>query len=149
MRWITLRPASAKNSSGMATPIANETVSSTVSMPIRPVDPATMMAASTGPAHGTNTAPSASPTPKPLRAFDTSRCGIQEKGFSRIRSKRGTISPTPISTSTAMPTHRRMSCGRLSAPMMSEPARVTIVKLVTSPRITRYGTPAGRRRGSV
>ena len=46
--------------------MANEIVSATVSRPIEPVAPATTMAASTGPAQGTYSTPSASPNPKPL-----------------------------------------------------------------------------------
>lgn len=108
-----------------------------ISGPMRPVDPATMIAASIGPAHGTNTAPSASPTAKPLRWFETCFCGIQENGFSSSRSTAGMSRPTPMRISTAMPTQRMMSCGSPSAPRITEPTSVTSVNEVTSPRITR------------
>ena len=138
-RSATRRPARAKTSSGRAAPIANETVSTTVSTPMRPVEPATVIAASTGPAQGTYTAPSARPSGNPPRSVPTFRCGIHENGFSSSCSKRGTMSPTPISTSTTMPAQRSTSCGRPSRPRMSEPTSVNRLKLTTSPAITRYG----------
>ena len=52
-RSATPRPASANASSGMAVPTAKARVSATVVAPIRPVAPATVIAASTGPAQGT------------------------------------------------------------------------------------------------
>ena len=59
-------PASAKTSNGSAAPTANDSVSAMVGSPIVPVAPAMTMAASTGPAHGTYSTPSARPSPKPL-----------------------------------------------------------------------------------
>ncbi len=53
MRSATPRPARANASNGMAVPIAKATVSATVRSPILPVAPATVIAARTGPAHGT------------------------------------------------------------------------------------------------
>ena len=58
-RPATRRPANAKTSGGIAAPSANETVSTTVPTPISPVAPATVMAASMGPGHGTYSSPSA------------------------------------------------------------------------------------------
>ena len=66
-RWVMPRPASAKASSGIAVPTAKPRVRPTVRRPMWPVAPATVMAASTGPAHGTKTAPRAIPRTKPLR----------------------------------------------------------------------------------
>ena len=60
------RPASANTSSGNAVPIANAAVRTRIGRPMDAVPPATTMAASTGPAHGTYSAPKVSPSPKPL-----------------------------------------------------------------------------------
>ena len=46
--------------------MAKEIVNATVSRPMDPVAPATTIAARTGPAQGTYSTPSASPSPKPL-----------------------------------------------------------------------------------
>jgi hypothetical protein len=137
MRRTTPRPASANTRSGIATPSENETVSTTVPASMRPVDPATMIAASTGPAQGTKTVPRASPTPNPPRSFETSRRGIHWNGRSRRCSSRGTIRATPSTASTTIPAHRRKLWGKPSAPSTSEPASVTAVKLTISPAITR------------
>ena len=52
-RSVTPRPARAKKKRGMATPTAKEIANATVSAPTLPVEPATLIAVSTGPAHGT------------------------------------------------------------------------------------------------
>ncbi len=97
-----------------------------------------MIAASTGPAQGTNTAPSASPTPYPLPLFVTSlRRASLWKGFSSSCSKRGTSSPTPMAMSTAMPDPANDVLRQMQPPSRSEPTSVTSVKLVISPAITR------------
>ena len=65
-RSATPRPANAKASSGKAVPIANVAVRIRMGGPMDAVPPATTIAASTGPAHGTYSAPSVKPSPKPL-----------------------------------------------------------------------------------
>lgn len=52
-RSVTRRPARAKARRGIAVPAAKESARATVSAPMRPVEPATITAASTGPAQGT------------------------------------------------------------------------------------------------
>ncbi len=49
----------------------------------------------------------------------------------------GKISPTPITVNVASAVHRIASWGRCSAESSAEPARVTTLKLPTSPAITR------------
>ena len=58
-------PARATASSGIAVPTANAAVTKTAVSPTRCVAPTTVMAASTGPAHGTYSTPSASPSTNP------------------------------------------------------------------------------------
>ena len=69
------RPASAKISSGTAAPAAKPAVSPIVPRPMCPVAPATVIAASTGPAQGTKTAPSAIPRTNPLPPVPNRCCG--------------------------------------------------------------------------
>ena len=104
-----------------------------------PVAPASTMAASTGPAHGTNSTPRARPRPNPLRPSLALNWGMRANGFSRICSNCGTIRPIPIRVRATMPAHRIASCGRCSSVRSADPARVTMLKLRTSPAITRYG----------
>jgi hypothetical protein len=63
-RSATRRPARAKNSSSTAAPTANAMINTIVGSPTEPVAPPRTMAASTGPAHGTYSTPSA---PGPVR----------------------------------------------------------------------------------
>jgi len=72
-----------------------------------------------------------------LRSVPTYFCGISEKGFSSSRSTAGTKSATPMRASTMMTAQRSTSCGRPSSESSADPIRVTRLKLVTSPRITR------------
>ncbi|BBN50198.1 hypothetical protein JPH1_46730 [Mycobacterium avium subsp. hominissuis] len=74
-RWATRRPASAKASSGSAFPAANVAVNTSAPGPIEEVPPATTIAASTGPAHGTYSAPNVRPRPKPSAPGRLWRCG--------------------------------------------------------------------------
>jgi len=120
-------------------PIANDTVNAMVPTPIVPVAPASTMAASTGPAQGTNNTPRARPRPNPLRPSLALNCGIRANGFSRISSNCGKISPIPMTVSATMPIHRNASCGRCSSDSNADPASVTTLKLTTRPAITRYG----------
>ena len=88
-----------------------------------PVAPAMTMAASTGPAHGTYSTPSASPSPKPLLPEPNCFCGSLENGFSSSASNFGKINPMPIITNAISATHRMASCGRCSSDSSAEPAR--------------------------
>src|ERR1700753_2312310 len=148
-RSATPRPASAKISSGNAVPTAKARVSATVVTPIRPVAPATVIAASTGPAHGTYTAPRARPSTKPPWPEPTRRCGIQVNGRSSRSWTRGTIMATPTSTSTTRPTQRMMSLGSGSTLRNRVPSSVNAAKLRVSPATTRYGRDPGPRDGPV
>ena len=90
--------------------------------PMVPVAPATTIAASTGPAHGTYSTPSARPSPKPLLPEPNCFCGSLENGFSRSASNCGKINPRPITTSATSATQRMASCGRCSSDSSAEPA---------------------------
>ena len=74
------RPASAKASSGIAVPTAKPRVRPTVRRPMWSVAPATVMAARTGPAHGTKTAPRAIPRTKPLPPVPADALGEAVEG---------------------------------------------------------------------
>src|SRR6202453_4130407 len=138
-RSATRRPASAKISSGTTAPTAKDNVNAIVGNPIEPVAPARTIAASTGPAHGTYSTPSASPSPKPPLPEPNCFCGSQENGFSSSASKGGKINPTPIATRATNPNPRMASCGRWRRDTHADPATVTALKLTTRPAITRYG----------
>ena len=112
--------------------------------PICAVAPATTIAASTGPAHGTYSTPSARPRPKPLVRDAICFCGRRANGRSSSSSKRGKIRPSPIATNATSATQRIASCGRCSNDSSAEPTRVTRLKLSTSPAITRYGRDTSR-----
>ena len=146
-RSATRRPARAKISSGITAPTANDAVNAMVGNPIEPVAPARTMAASTGPAHGTYSTPSASPSPKPLLPEPNCFCGSRENGFSSSVSTDGKINPTPIATSATNANHRMASCGRCSSDSNADPAKVTVLKLTTRPAITRYGRSDSAREG--
>ena len=139
------RPASAKNSSGIAVPTPKATVSATVCAPIFPVAPATVIAASTGPAHGTYTAPRASPRMNPPCSPVTRSCGIRAKGRSSSSSTRGKSIAIPSRTSTTRPAQRMMSCGSGSALSTRVPSSVMRLKLNARPATIEYGRSRARR----
>src|ERR1700689_2678903 len=146
-RSATRRPASAKISSGTTAPTAKDDVNAIVGNPIEPVAPARTIAASTGPAHGTYSTPSASPSPKPLLPEPNCFCGSQENGFSSSASRGGKINPTPIATRATNPNHRMACCGRCSSDSNADPATGAALKLTTRPAITRYGRSDSAREG--
>ena len=143
MRSPILFPASANTSNGADAPRANATVSTTVDQPMSPVAPATVTAASTGPAQGTYTAPSAMPTTKPPRpralfCRNTGR-GRYSKGLSTRCPSCGTIMPSPTSTNRVMPIQRRIPVGKPRAPSTTVPSKVMAEKLSAMPATTRKG----------
>ena len=105
-----------------------------------PVPPATTIAASTGPAHGTYSAPSVRPSPKPLLPLTVRPVA----GFARTAVRSGASAAgrsvrdrSAVSVTSAA--HRIASWGRCRADNSAEPASVTTLKLQTRPAITRYG----------
>ena len=99
------------------------------------------MAAITGPAHGTYTAPSARPRTNGPPALDGSGCGSRVNGCCRTRCTAGTTRPSPARNSTISPAQRSTPAGRCSAVTSSDPVRVSTAKLSTRPATIRTAPP--------
>ena len=100
-----------------------------------------MTEASTGPAQGTNAAPSTRPRPKPALS-PVVRGARRAKGCSRTSMTFGTIIPMPTATSSTMPAQRIAGCGRCSRLSSAEPATVISMNDVTRPATIRRGRRA-------
>ncbi len=152
-RWVNSLPATATTNSGTAAPAANAAVRNTAVQPTRWVAPTTVMAASIGPAQGTNKRPQARPMTRPAAVPLGWRPPNLAKGRSNSSPRGGIKKPRPTATSTAIPASWRKSWGRRSADRTSEPARIKKLKLITRPpttatgrrRAPRVGRPSDRR----
>ena len=133
-------PPRANMDSGMAAPMANAMVSAMIEASISPVAAATVMAARTGPAHGTYTAPRANPTTKPPRPCALVRSawrrGSRSNGACTHSPSTGMSMPRPTRTSNPMPTQRTVSWGSPNKLSTIEPLRVIAAKLTTMPATT-------------
>ena len=115
-RWRALRklaatpdPARATASSGIDRPTAKEIARPTMCQVNWPVFEATITEARTGPAQGTNAAPSTRPRPKPALS-PVVRGARRANGRSRTSITFGTIMPMPTATSSTMPAQRIAVC---------------------------------------
>ena len=99
----------------------------------------TVIVASTGPAHGTKTSPSAAPKRKPP---PTPLGRTREKaasGRSISTAARGTSSVAAITKSSTIAAFRRKSCGSPSRSRIQAAKSVNRLKLATSPATMRTG----------
>ena len=146
-RWRDFRlaavpdPARATASSGIDRPTAKETARPMMRHVTWPVFEATMTEASTGPAQGTNAAPSTRPRPNPALS-PVVRGARRAKGRSRTSITFGMIMPMPTATSSTIPAQRIAVCGRCSRLSSAEPTTVISMNDVTRPATIRRGRRA-------
>ncbi len=95
--------------------------------------PSTVIAASTGPAHGTNTRPKANPMTKPPLELLGWRPTNRAKGRSSHSPRTGTTKPSPTRPKSTIPVHINVLWGRCSPERISEPASTRRLKLKTRP----------------
>ena len=106
-----------------------------------PVFEATITEARTGPAQGTNAAPSTRPRPKPALS-PVVRGARRANGRSRTSITFGTIMPMPTATSSTMPAQRIAVCGRCSRLSSADPATVISMNEVIRPATISRGRRA-------
>ena len=136
-RSMIASPPRATASRGTPAPTAKARVSSRPMMLRWLVAPITEMAASTGPAQGTKTAPRPRPRRNPPRELGGWRPGCRRRnGRSRSSAIAGTSRPRPNRPRSTSPASRRRSWGSPRALSTVVPRRVMALKLTTRPITT-------------